>query len=126
MIRRPPRSTLFPYTTLFRSDPHLEWNELTPSVRLLVDQERARALGLDPQIVSQSLQTLLSGVPVTTVRDGTERVEVVARAVGQERLDLGHLGDLTVVARNGLAVPLAQVGRIEYAHEEPILWRRHR
>src|SRR5256885_4695017 len=23
MIRRPPRSTLFPYTTLFRSDPHL-------------------------------------------------------------------------------------------------------
>src|SRR3712207_6872314 len=77
MIRRPPRSTLFPYTTLFRSDPHLEWNELTPSVRLLVDQERARALGLDPQIVSQSLQTLLSGVPVTTVRDGTERVEVV-------------------------------------------------
>src|SRR3712207_9093305 len=22
MIRRPPRSTLFPYTTLFRSDPH--------------------------------------------------------------------------------------------------------
>src|SRR3989442_11146357 len=24
MIRRPPRSTLFPYTTLFRSDKHLQ------------------------------------------------------------------------------------------------------
>src|SRR5258708_29837555 len=24
MIRRPPRSTLFPYTTLFRSSPHLQ------------------------------------------------------------------------------------------------------
>jgi multidrug efflux pump len=107
-------------------DPHLEWNELTPSVRLVVDQERARALGLDPQTVSQSLQTLLSGLPITTVRDGTERVEVVARAAQQERLDLGRLGDLTVVSRNGLAVPLAQVGRIEYAHEEPILWRRNR
>ena len=69
---------------------------------------------------------LLSGAPVTTVRDGTERVEVVARAAQQERLDLGRLGDLTVVSRNGLAVPLAQVGRIEYAHEEPILWRRNR
>ncbi|KLK90457.1 multidrug transporter AcrB [Microvirga vignae] len=107
-------------------DPHLEWNEMAPSVRLVVDQERARALGLDPQTVSQALQTLLSGVPVTTVRDGTERVEVVARAVAQERLDLGRIGDLTVMSRNGLAVPLAQVGRIEYAHEEPILWRRNR
>jgi multidrug efflux pump subunit AcrB len=61
-------------------DPHLDWNEMTPSVRLVVDQERARALGLDPQAISQTLQTLLSGRPVTVVRDGTERVEVVARA----------------------------------------------
>jgi multidrug efflux pump len=107
-------------------DPHLEWNELTPSVRLVVDQERARVLGLDPQTVSQTLQTLLSGAPVTTVRQGTERVEVVARAAPQERLDLGRIADLTIVSRNGLAVPLAQVGRIEYDHEEPILWRRNR
>src|SRR5258708_18079159 len=26
MIRRPPRSTLFPYTTLFRSRPHAIWS----------------------------------------------------------------------------------------------------
>ena len=107
-------------------DPHLEWNEMTPSVRLVVDQERARALGLDPQAVSQTLQTLLSGAPITTVRDSTERVEVVARATERERLDLSRIGDLTIVARNGLAVPLAQVGRIEFVHEEPILWRRNR
>jgi multidrug efflux pump subunit AcrB len=107
-------------------DPHLEWNEMTPSVRLVVDQERARALGLDPQTVSQTLKTLLTGVNVTTVRDGTERVEVVARANAAERLDLGRIGDLTIVSRNGLAVPLAQVGRIAYDHEEPILWRRNR
>jgi multidrug efflux pump subunit AcrB len=107
-------------------DPHLEWNELTPSVRLVVDQERARALGLDPQSVSQTLQTLLSGVTVTAVREGIERIDVVARAVGAERLDLERIGDLTILSRNGLAVPLAQVGRIEFAHEEPILWRRNR
>src|SRR4051794_26888602 len=107
-------------------DPHLDWNEMTPSVRVVVDQERARALGLDPQTVAQTLQTLLSGIPVTTVRDGTERVDVVARAVRAERLDLGRIGDLTVVSRNGVPVPLSQVGRIEYAHEEPILWRRNR
>src|SRR5215207_2712963 len=107
-------------------DPHLDWNEMSPSVRVVVDQERARALGLDPQTVAQTLQTLLSGIPVTTVRDRTERVDVVARAVRAERLDLGRIGDLTVVSRNSVPVPLSQVGRIEYEHEEPILWRRNR
>jgi multidrug efflux pump len=60
------------------------------------------------------------------VRDGTERVDVVARAVSGERLDRGRIGDLTVVSRNGIPVPLSQVGWIEYSHEEPILWRRNR
>ncbi len=107
-------------------DPHFDWNEMTPSVRVVVDQERARALGLDPATVAQTLQTLISGVTVTGVRERTERVDVVARAVPGERLDLGRIGELTIVSRNGLAVPLSQVGRIEYAHEEPILWRRNR
>jgi len=107
-------------------DPHLDWNEQTPNVRLVVDQERARALGLNVQDVAQALQTLISGATVTTVRDGTEKVEVVARAVPAERLALGRIGDLTIVSRNGTPVPLAQVARLEYGHEEPILWRRNR
>lgn len=107
-------------------DPHLDWNEMSPTVKLEVDQERARALGLNVQDVSQSLQTLLSGVTVTTVRDGIEQVDVVARAVDRERLDLGQVGDLTIVARNGLAVPLNQVAHLEYAHEDSILRRRNR
>jgi multidrug efflux pump subunit AcrB len=107
-------------------DPHFDWNEMTPSVRLEVDQDRARAMGLDPQSVAQTLQTLISGAPVTTVRDGTEKVEVVARAVAAERLDLGRIGDLTVLSRNGIAVPLSQVAKVVLVHEEPILWRRNR
>jgi multidrug efflux pump subunit AcrB len=107
-------------------DSHLDWNEKTPDVHLVVDQDRARALGLTPQDIAQALQTLISGAPVTTVRDGTEKVEVVARAVAAERLDLGRIGDLTITARNGLAVPLAQVAHLDYGHEEPILWRRNR
>ena len=76
-------------------DPHLDWNEQAPYLKLVVDQDRARALGLTPQDVSQALSMLISGVPVTTVRDGIEKVEVVARAVPSERLDLGHVGDLS-------------------------------
>jgi multidrug efflux pump len=107
-------------------DPQLDWNEQSPYLKLVVDQDRARALGLTPQDVSQALSMLISGAPVTTVRDGIEKVEVVARAVPSERLDLAHVGDLTVTTRNGVAVPLQQIARIEYAHEEPILWRRNR
>jgi multidrug efflux pump subunit AcrB len=107
-------------------DPQLDWNEQSPYLKLVVDQDRARALGLTPQDVSQALGMLISGVPVTTVREGIEKVDVVARAVASERLDLGHVGDLTVTSRNGVAVPLAQIARIEYSHEEPILWRRNR
>ena len=107
-------------------DPHLDWNEQTPYLKLVVDQDRARALGLTPQELSQSLAMLISGAPVTTVRDGIEKVGVVARAVPGERLDLGRVGDLTITSRNGVAIPLSQVATIEYAHEEPILWRRNR
>jgi multidrug efflux pump subunit AcrB len=107
-------------------DPHLDWNEQTPYLKLVVDQDRARALGLTPQDVSQALSMLISGAPVTTVRDGIEKVGVVARAVPSERLDLGRVGDLTVTSRNGVAVPLTQIAKIEYSHEEPILWRRNR
>lgn len=107
-------------------DPHLDWNERQPSVRLVVDQERARALGLNVQDVAQTLQTLLTGVTVTTLRDRTVQVDVVARAVADERLDLGRISDLTITSRNGVAVPLAQVARIENEFEDPIIWRRSR
>src|SRR5262245_10329713 len=107
-------------------DPQLDWNEQSPYLKLVVDQDRARALGLTPQDVSQSLAMLISGAPVTTIRDGIEKVGVVARAIPSERLDLGSVGDLTVTSRNGIAVPLQQIAKIEYAHEEPIMWRRNR
>ena len=107
-------------------DPQLDWNEQSPYLKLVVDQDRARALGLTPQDVSQALAMLISGAPVTTIRDGIEKVGVVARAVPSERLDLARVGDLTITSRNGVAVPLQQIAKIEYAHEEPIIWRRNR
>lgn len=107
-------------------EPQLDWNERAPAIRLVVDQERARALGLNVQDIGQTLQTLISGLTVTTMREGIEQVGIVARATRSERLDLGHLSDLTVVSRGGIAVPVAQVARLETIAEEPILWRRNR
>jgi multidrug efflux pump subunit AcrB len=107
-------------------DPHLNWNEQVKSIRLEVDQDRARALGLTPQDVSQMLQTLLSGYTVTQYREGIEHIDVVARAVPEERLALDRLPSLTIATRNGIAVPLSQIARLNYEYEEPILWRRNR
>src|SRR5436309_8847372 len=70
MLLRPPSSTLFPYTTLFRSQ-----------------QDRLQAVGLTSSTVAQQLQFLLSGVPVTTVREDIRTVQVVARSAGDLRLD---------------------------------------
>ena len=42
-------------------DPQLEWNEQVKNITLEVDQDRARAFGLNTAQVSGTLQTLLSG-----------------------------------------------------------------
>ncbi|HET8545345.1 MAG TPA: efflux RND transporter permease subunit, partial [Pseudolabrys sp.] len=107
-------------------DPHLDWNEQVKSIRLDIDQDRARALGLTPQEVAQTLQTLVSGFTITQYREGIERIGVVARAIPSERLDLDRLPALTIATRNGVAVPLSQVAKLSYEFEEPILWRRNR
>jgi multidrug efflux pump subunit AcrB len=107
-------------------DPHLNWGEQVKSIRLEVDQDRARAIGLTPQEVAQNLQTLLSGFTVTQYREGIEHIDVVARAVADERLDLDRLPTITIATRNGVAVPLSQFARLNYEYEEPILWRRNR
>lgn len=107
-------------------EPQLDWDGQMPSIKLVLDQDRTRALGLDPLTVSASLQAIVTGYPVTTVRDRTEKVVVVARAVASQRNDLGSIGDLTVLARNGVPVPVSQVAHIEQNHEDAISWRRNR
>ena len=107
-------------------DPHLNWNEQTPIVRLVVDQERARLLGLTPQDISDRLRLVISGITVATLRDGVDQVAVVVRAAPAERGDLSHLGDIVVYSRDGKPVTVSQVARLVYEHEEPIVWRRNR
>src|SRR5260370_189788 len=107
-------------------DPSLDWNEKMPSVTLEVDQARARAMGLTPQDISQTLQTLIGGFTVTTIRDREEKVDVVARAIPAERAALDELDSLTFMSHGGAAVPVWQVAHVHYGAEEPIMWRRNR
>ncbi len=107
-------------------DPHLNWGEKMPSIRLEVDQARARALALTPQDIAQTLQTLVGGATVTTLRVGEQRVDVVARATPAERAALDRIEDLTIASRDGASVPVGQVARVVRTTEEPIIWRKDR
>ena len=107
-------------------DINFDWNELAKTVRLEVDQAKARALGVDSQALGNTLQTLLSGVVVTQYRDRTETIDVVARAVAPERLSVEGLEAIHLRTANGGVVSLAQLATLKFELEEPILWRRNK
>jgi len=107
-------------------DVQLEWDEPSKAIRLELDQDRVRTLGFTPTEVANTMQTLLSGTPISQYREGTELIEVVARSVPSERLTLGQIPDLTMQSPGQTAVPLSQLATIRYELEEPVLWRRSR
>jgi multidrug efflux pump subunit AcrB len=103
-----------------------DWGARVPTARFVLDQDRLRLIGLTSQDVAEQLQFLLTGAPVTQVREGIRTVEVVARSSGPERLDPAQLGDLTLTSQDGRLIPLSQIGRMEVRSEYPILRRRDR
>jgi multidrug efflux pump len=107
-------------------DVNLQWNELTKVVKLDVDYDKARALGLDLSDLSLTLNMVLSGIPVSQFREGTETIDIVARAVAAERAGLGDLRNINVRTATGGTITLDQVAQLRFALEEPILWRRNR
>ena len=103
-----------------------DWGNRVPTEHFVLDQSRLQLLGLSPAEVAQQLQFLLTGVPITQVREGIRTVEVVARSSGPDRLDPARLTDLTLTNREGRLIPLSQVGHFELRPEDPILKRRDR
>ena len=95
-------------------------------VRVQVDQDRARALGISSQALSQTINSILSGTTVTQVRDDIYLIDVVARAVPDERAKLETLRSLMINVPGGRSVPLEQVAKLSYGIETPLIWRRHR
>ncbi|MBX5156966.1 MULTISPECIES: efflux RND transporter permease subunit [unclassified Rhizobium] len=103
-----------------------DWGNRTPVLRFVPDQDRLNLIGLSPAEAAQQLQLLLSGVPITEVRENIRNVPVVARSAGGNRLDPSRLADFSLMSRDGRQVPLDQIGHSEIRFEEPILKRRDR
>jgi multidrug efflux pump len=114
-----------------RENPHvinvnLDWSEPSKVVRLVIDQDRARALGVSSAQVSQLLGTSLSGMSVSTYREGNRLIEMLLRGPENERVRLDMLGSLAIPTASGTSVTLSQVARLEYVFEDGIIWHRNR
>lgn len=101
-----------------------DWGTRVPMLHFNLQQDRLQAVGLTSSAVAQQLQFLLSGVPVTAVREDIRTVQVVARAAGDIRFDPARVMDFTLAGATGQRIALSQVGDVEVRMEEPIMrWR---
>jgi multidrug efflux pump len=104
---------------------NLDWSEPSKVVRLRIDQDRARALGVSSAQLAHFLSGSLSGLPVSTYREDNELIEILLRGTADERARPDLLGSLAVPTPNG-SVPLAQIATLEYGFEDGIIWHRDR
>jgi multidrug efflux pump subunit AcrB len=102
------------------------WMEPARTIRIRVDQDQARLLGLSSQQLALSLNAVVSGVTATQVRSGIYLVDVLVRASAEQRMSLSTIRTLQVPLPNGRTVPLSQIASVEYGQEYPIVWRRDR
>ncbi len=121
---------------------HLDWNEKAKAIRIVIDQDRARQLGVSSTDVAQALQAHQVGITLSQYREGDQLIDIVWRAPGApngdsneaadqtasaDRGKLDRLADLPVPAAGGSRwIPLSQIARLEPGLEEGIIWRRDR
>jgi multidrug efflux pump subunit AcrB len=105
---------------------NFDWFEPARQVRIQIDQNEARLLGLSSQALASVLNTVISGSAITQVRDDIYLVDVVTRATDEERVSLDTLRSIQVPLANGRTVPLSQFASFTYDQEQPLIWRRDR
>jgi multidrug efflux pump len=105
---------------------NFDWFEPARQVRIQIDQNEARLLGLSSQALASVLNTVISGSAITQVRDDIYLVDVITRATDEERVSLDTLRSIQVPLANGRTVPLSQFASFTYDQEQPLIWRRDR
>ncbi|WP_373380029.1 efflux RND transporter permease subunit [Cupriavidus nantongensis] len=102
------------------------WNENVKMLRLEIDQDKARALGVTTQAIARVTQTVLSGVPVGQYRDGDKLIDILMRTPRNERDAISDLNNMLVPTNTGRVVPLTQVARVTLRSEPGVVWRENR
>jgi len=103
-----------------------DWGQRVPVLHFTLNQDRLQAVGLSSSAVAQQLQFLLSGVPMTSVREDIRAVQVIGRAAGDIRRDPAKIAGFTLIGSAGQRIPLSQIGEVGVQMEDPLLRRRDR
>jgi len=116
---------------IMRGNPNLRgindnWNESVKVLRLDVDQDKARALGVSSQSIAQAARTLNSGTNVGQYRDGDKLIDIVLRQPLDERDALTDLGNAYLPTTTGRSIPLGQIAQANFVWEPGVLWREGR
>jgi multidrug efflux pump subunit AcrB len=102
------------------------WNESVKVLRLEIDQDKARALGVSSQAIAQASRTLNNGSTIGQFRDGDNLVDIVLRQPQDERRMITDLAKGYVPSASGRSIPLSQVARLHVTWEPGVLWREGR
>lgn len=102
----------------------LDWPQETPTVKLHINQDKVRQLGIDNYAVSQDLYVKLSGYKVAESYQGDQLVPISFKLEGDNTARLANLASLPVHVGNGRYVPLGQFADISYQNETSTIWRR--
>jgi len=105
---------------------NFDWNEPIKTVQVVIDQDKARLLGLTSQDLAEAFQAAFSGTTLTEVRDSIYLIPVQARAPVDERAEIETLRSVQIPVGSGQSIPLGELARIDYGFEQPIIWRRQR
>jgi multidrug efflux pump subunit AcrB len=99
------------------------WNEKVKAIRLQVDQDKARALGVSTQSISQMANILLSGAAVGQYREGDKTIDIVLRQPLDERQAMTDLGNAYLPTASGKPIPLLQIAQPQLDWEWGVMWR---
>ena len=102
------------------------WNEAVKVLKLDVNQDKARALGVSSQSLAQSARTLLSGSTIGQYREGEKLIDIVLRQPLDERRVITDIGSAYVPSASGRAIPLTQIATVSFGWEPGVLWREGR
>jgi multidrug efflux pump subunit AcrB len=106
---------------------NFDWMEPSRQLRVVVDQDQARRLGLSSAQVAASLNAAVTGSPVTQLRDDIYLVNVVARATSEDRASLEQIRSIQIpIPGTGQSIAIGQIANVEDAQEFPVVWRRNR
>lgn len=106
------------------TDIAMDWNEPARVVRVLVNQDKARQLGISSQNISGALEALFTGTTITQLRDSIYLVNVIARGTKEDRETLASLQNLQLATQSGTPIPLAALATLDYDTEQPLILQR--